>query len=240
MNKVKLALIGAGNRGKDSYAHIIFKEKLAAEFVAVVDPLQEKSQDMINRFDIKPEMAFDNEDDFFASGKLCDAVIISTQDKDHYRQAMKALDIGYDIVLEKPISTNLKEILEIEAKAVELGRKIIVCHVLRYHGMWNQIKAILDSGELGAIKSINHNENIGHYHFSHSYARGEWRNSTTSGPITLTKTCHDFDILSWLVVRQNTYHHLVQVLSLMRRMLQKAVQRDASIVSYKTVVPILG
>ncbi len=199
MKRVSLALVGAGCRGKDVYAAITYKEKLNADFVAVVDPVEEKRLEMVQRFGMKKDMAFEHEEDFFSKGKVCDGVVIATQDKDHYRQCMKALDLGYDIVLEKPISNNLKEVLEIEAKAKASGCKIIVCHVLRYHNMWNKIKKVLDSGQLGKVISIQHNENVGHYHMSHSFVRGEWRDSETSGPIMLTKTCHDFDILYWLV-----------------------------------------
>lgn len=199
MSKItSIALIGAGCRGKDAYATAIYKEKMAARFVAVVDPIEEKRQNMMDMFDIGSDMAFEKEDDFFSKGKICDAVIIATQDRDHYRQVMKALDLGYDIILEKPISTNLEEILKIEKKAIETKNKVIVCHVLRYHSMWNIIKKILDKGELGKIMTIQHNENIGHYHMSHSFVRGEWRNSDTSGPIILTKSSHDLDILVWL------------------------------------------
>lgn len=199
VRKVKFALIGAGNRGKDTYARIIHKEKLNAEFIAVVDPDGDRRQNMMDWFNIDPALSFDNEEEFFNRGKLCDAVIIATQDNQHYKQSMRALELGYHIILEKPISTNIKEILNIEAKAMEVGRQVLICHVLRYAPMWVKIKRILDSGKLGKIMTINHNENIGHYHMSHSFVRGHWRDSHSSGPITLTKTCHDMDILYWLV-----------------------------------------
>ncbi len=199
MQRLKLALVGAGCRGKDVYAQITYKEKLNADFVAVVDPVLEKRQEMMERFAIEPKYAFASDEDFFNQGKICDAVVIASQDKDHYHQCMKALECGYDIVLEKPISNDLKETLEIEKKAKECGAKVIVCHVLRYHSMWNKIKRELDKGELGNIVTIQHNENIGHYHMSHSFVRGAWRNKATSGPISLTKTCHDYDLLYWLV-----------------------------------------
>ena len=79
MPKITMALMGAGNRGKDSYAKIIYKEKLNAEFIAVIDPDQAKRQDMIDRHGIDTSMCFDNEDDFFAQGKLCDVLLIGTQ-----------------------------------------------------------------------------------------------------------------------------------------------------------------
>jgi len=108
------------------------------------------------------------------------------------------LDRGYDILLEKPISPDPMECIAIEKKANQLGRKITVCHVLRYTAFWSAIKDLLDSGELGKIVAIKHSENIGNFHMAHSFVRGNWRNKETSAPIILAKSCHDLDILLWL------------------------------------------
>jgi predicted dehydrogenase len=100
--------------------------------------------------------------------------------------------------LEKPISPDPRECLEIEEKANALGRRITVCHVLRYTNFFGKIKDILDSGELGKIVAIKHSENIGNFHMAHSFVRGNWRNDQLSSPIILQKSCHDLDILLWL------------------------------------------
>src|SRR5690606_31766945 len=44
-------------------------------------------------------------------------------------------------------------------------------------------------------------ENIGYWHFAHSYVRGNWRREATSRPMILAKSCHDLDMLRWLVGR---------------------------------------
>ena len=58
---------------------------------------------------------------------------------------------------------------------------------------------MIDSGELGRIITIQHAENIGNFHMAHSFVRGNWRNSDLSSPIIMQKSCHDMDILLWLV-----------------------------------------
>ena len=120
-------------------------------------------------------------------------------DKDHYKQAVRALQLGYDLLLEKPISPNIAECMEIWKEAKKNKRKVIVCHVLRYTNFFSEIKKILDSKELGKIVAIQHNENVGNYHIAHSFVRGNWRNSEESSPIIMQKSCHDMDILTWLV-----------------------------------------
>jgi predicted dehydrogenase len=197
LNMLKLALIGAGQRGK-IYAEYAYMNQ-RAEIIALVEPNEERRVIARECFRIKPEMVFDNEHDFFSLGKICDAVIVASMDKDHFETAIKALDIGYDMLLEKPISPNPVECLKIQEKADLLGRKVIVCHVLRYTSFYRTVKEIIDSGVLGKIITIQHNENIGNFHMAHSFVRGNWRNSGLSSSLIMQKSCHDMDLLAWLV-----------------------------------------
>jgi len=192
---LKLALIGAGQRGMIYTRHADQSE----EIVAVVEPDEGRRKAAADEFRIPPERQFASVDEFYRLGKICDAVIISSMDRDHYAQTMEALNIGYDILLEKPISPSPEECLRIQRKANEKGRKVIVCHVLRYTNFFAEIKKIIDSGELGKIITIQHNENIGNFHMAHSFVRGNWRRSDLSSPIIMQKSCHDMDILAWLV-----------------------------------------
>ncbi len=75
---------------------------------------------------------------------------------------------------------------------------MMVCHVLRYSPFFRQIKRLIDSGELGRIVTIQHNENIGNFHMAHSFVRGNWRSREQSSPIIMQKSCHDMDLLAWL------------------------------------------
>lgn len=194
---MKLALIGAGQRGM-IYANYAY-EKKNVEICAVVEPHDVRRSIAAEKFNIKEENQFTSVEDFLAKKIECDAVILATMDKDHFKQTMAVLDSGYDILLEKPISPDPKECLLISEKAKKLGRKIIVCHVLRYTKFFSALKDIIDSGELGKVIAIQHNENVGNFHIAHSFVRGNWRRSDETSPIIMQKSCHDMDILSWLV-----------------------------------------
>jgi len=194
---MKFALIGAGQRGMIYAEYAYFKK--GVEIAAIVDPHEGRRNIAAEKFGIPEEFRFSAVDAFFRQGKLCDAVIIASMDKDHYAQAMAALDCGYDILLEKPISPDPKECIQIGQKAKELGRKIIVCHVLRYTNFFSKLKEIVDSGELGKVIAIQHSENVGNFHIAHSFVRGNWRRSDETSPIIMQKSCHDMDILCWLV-----------------------------------------
>jgi predicted dehydrogenase len=203
MRMLKLALIGAGQRGM-IYGEAAQKSGLA-KIVAVAEPNTFRRQAAARAFSIPPELVFDSEEGFFDAGKLADALIIASMDRDHYRQAMAAMDLKYHLLLEKPISPDPAECLRIAEKAGETGRIVTVCHVLRYAPFYRALKDIIGSGELGRVVSIVHNENVGNFHMAHSFVRGNWRNSGESSPIIMQKSCHDMDLLVWLTGSEADY-----------------------------------
>ena len=62
-------------------------------------------------------------------------------------------------------------------------------------------REIIRSGAIGELVSIQHMEPIQYAHMAHSYVRGNWRNSKLSTPIIMAKSCHDMDMLLWLMDR---------------------------------------
>ena len=192
---MKYILIGAGSRGM-TYGQCA--RDLGIEIAAVAELRPDRLDHAGRTLKVPSEMRFRDAKELLSLGRIADAAIIATMDRDHYAHVMQALDCGYDILLEKPISPDPAECIAIEEKANALGRSITVCHVLRYAPFFMELKKILDSGELGKVVAIKHSENIGNFHMAHSFVRGNWRNSTLSSPIILQKSCHDLDILLWL------------------------------------------
>ena len=192
---MKFAVMGLGGRGS-TYAHFI--KYYGSELVAVCDP-DIKKKKLAEEYGMPSDAFYTSEEEFFSKGKIADALVIATLDDIHYRQAMRALDIGYDILLEKPIAMTLGECEEIAKKAIELKRKVVVCHVLRYSPYYTKVKDLLDEGVIGDIVCVEMTENIGYYHYAHSYCRGNWRNTDISTPLILAKNCHDTDMICWLI-----------------------------------------
>ena len=160
------------------------------------------SSDLINEFSkkhgISPEYQFSSWEELLEKDKFCDAMVIATPDNTHFEPAKLALKKGYHLLLEKPMANHPEQIMELGRIAKENKNIFMICHVLRYTPFFATIKHIIDSGEIGDVLSIQHNENIGYYHFAHSFVRGNWRNSDLSSPLMLQKSCHDMDILVWL------------------------------------------
>lgn len=194
---VTAIVIGAGSRGR-TYAGYAGRYPESLTIVGVSDIQEQRRLDMAQRFHIPAEHQFGDWSEVFKHPKFADAVIISTPDDLHYRPCMKALEMGYDVLLEKPIAQTAEECRHIAAQAEKYGRIVGVCHVLRYAPYFIALKKLIDSGALGEVVSILHFEPIAYHHMAHSYVRGNWHNSKASTPIIVAKSCHDLDLIRWM------------------------------------------
>jgi len=197
MNKVTVALIGAGLRGQ-GYAEYALNRPDEMQVVAVADPNPSRRERMRRNHGLEDRLCFADWRELLAQPKLADAVLICTQDKMHYEPTMLALAAGYHVLLEKPMSPDPLECIAMGERAKELGLVFSICHVLRYTPFFGTLKRLIEEGKIGRLLSIQHNENVGYWHQAHSFVRGNWRNSAESSPMILAKSCHDMDILLWL------------------------------------------
>jgi len=191
-------IIGAGGRGKDSYAPLIHKSG-KMKIVGVAEPDEHKRAEFCAAYGIEPDMSFCDYKEMFAKGRLADAVLICTQDRMHYEPTMLAMKCGYHILLEKPISPIEDEIKKLEKSVAEYDRIFITGFVLRYTPFIQRIKSFCDSGAIGRIMTMQLNENEGYWHHAHSYVRGQWNNDKNSSPLILAKSCHDMDLMLYLI-----------------------------------------
>lgn len=198
IKKFKVILIGAGNRG-ETYTDIMARTPDKFEIIAVAEPIESRRKCIQNKHQIPDEMCFESGDALLQLGKIADIAVISTMDREHFSPTMKAISLGYDILLEKPVSPDPKECEQIAGQAEKYGVKVVVCHVLRYTPFFITLKDLILQGRVGDIVSINHEENVGNVHQSHSFVRGNWGNTERSSFMLLQKSCHDLDILQWLL-----------------------------------------
>jgi len=197
---ITVITIGAGNRG-NVYGNYAISHPDEMDVVGVAEPVPLRNERYAQKHKIEAVNRFDTWEQVFLRPKFADAVLITTPDKLHYGPCMAALNAGYDVLLEKPISPSEKECRDILALAKKTGRIVAVCHVLRYAPYFEQLRALMQSGAIGEIVSVQHLEPIEHIHMSHSYVRGNWHDRNETTPIILAKSCHDLDILRWLVDR---------------------------------------
>jgi hypothetical protein len=190
--------LGAGSRG-NVYGNYAVRYKDEMKIVGVAEPIAFRNDKYTKLHSIAEENRFPTWERVFDRPKFADAIIISMPDELHYEACMKALQMGYDVLLEKPIAPTEKQCRDILALAKKTGRIVAVCHVLRYAPYFVKMRELISKGAIGEIMSVQHFEPIEHTHMAHSYVRGIWHNSKQSSPIILGKSCHDLDIIKWVI-----------------------------------------
>ena len=196
MKILTVSILGVGARGGEAYGTYINECKDKYKIVSLCDIAQTKLEKYSALFNVEKENCFLSEDEFFAK-KRSDILVIATLDQDHVRLALKAIELGYAILLEKPVSDNPEELLELQKSAKEHGGIIVVCHVLRYTVAIRKIKELIDAKKIGKLISFDDLEQVAYWHYAHSYVRGNWRSSENSTPMIMAKCCHDLDLMQY-------------------------------------------
>ncbi|NQX68766.1 Gfo/Idh/MocA family oxidoreductase [Paenibacillus alba] len=197
MRKITVALIGAGQRGVN-YAGYALEHPDQLQVVAVAEPNMSRRHNFQALHGLSDELCFESWEDLLGKPNLADAVLICTQDHMHYEPTMKALEAGYHVLLEKPMSSDPWECIQMGKRSEQAERVFSICHVLRYTNFFTTIKRLISEGAIGQLMSIQHNENVAYWHQAHSFVRGNWRKASESSPMILAKSCHDLDIILWL------------------------------------------
>ncbi len=193
---------GAGSRGNvyGGYA-ANFPEQI--NIVGVAEPIPVRNERYTKKHNIPEENRFNTWEDVFKRPKFADVMIITMPDHLHYVPCMKAMEMGYDVLLEKPMAQTAQQCRDILDMTRKTGRIVAVCHVLRYSPYFIKMKKLIEEGAVGALISVQHMEPIEHIHMSHSYVRGNWHDSKLTTPIILAKSCHDLDILRWMIGKES-------------------------------------
>lgn len=200
---VTLAIIGCGQRGT-AYAAYALLSPSKCKIVAIAEPRPKAQKIFAQAHAVDQALIFGSWQDFHSASaeniqtfgkRLADAVLISVQDHMHLEVALAFADQGYHILCEKPMATKLEDCVKME-DAVKKRGVIFGCgHVLRYSPYNQALVEVIRSGTLGQLLNIVHVEPVGHYHFAHSYVRGNWSREEDSCFSLMTKSCHDIDIL---------------------------------------------
>ena len=131
MKKVSVVVIGFGDRAV-AYTKYALDNPDRLEVKAVIDPDAFRRSLAKEMFSLPDDMLFNNMEDCLKLGKIADAVINATMDELHIPTAIPFLKLGYDMLLEKPITNNKEDLLKLKKIADENGCKLMICHVLRY------------------------------------------------------------------------------------------------------------
>ena len=200
---VSAIVCGYGMRGR-TYAGFAQTVPDEWKIVGVAEPIEYKRNDAVATHKLAPENVFDSWEKVFERPKFADVVVVSMQDAMHVAPALRAIEAGYDILLEKPIAQRWEECEQIRDAAKKHNRIVAVCHVLRYAPYFMMMREVIRSGKIGKPITVQHMEPVWNIHFSHSYVRGPWRRKAESNPVIIAKSCHDTDLIYFLLDRKVT------------------------------------
>ena len=193
----KYVLVGCGMRGVLSYAVPIVKEfSDVADLVGVYDPNKGRMK-LVSELCEKEIPAFDDFDTMLDETKP-DAVIVTPRDCDHAEYVIRAMKKGYDVIVEKALTTTFENAVAIRETQKETGKNLTVTFNLRYHPLYKRLKELIASGVVGKVLSVHFewllNTNHGADYFRRWHSRRE-----CSGSLLVHKSTHHFDIVNWLL-----------------------------------------
>jgi predicted dehydrogenase len=194
------AILGCGARGQ-TFARWIAEHPADGRVVAIAEPREDRQTLVGDLCQVPGAQRFSSWEEVLARPRMADVIVNTLMDQLHAPSAVKALELGYHMLLEKPMAVTLEDCISIDRAQRANDRMVSVCHSLRYQGTYREVKRLLDAGEIGTIVSIDQLEGVDPVHQSHSFVRGNWGNESRATFMLMAKSCHDVDVLLYLVGR---------------------------------------
>ena len=195
--KFKIAIIGCGARS------IAYAKNLTAsnevELVACAEPDREHLRTMLSYTSVKEEdlRIYDDWKALCDNEKSLDGVVIVTPNYLHHQPASEIISRGIPLVLEKPLTTTMKDSESLLEVVRDNRPQMLVGFVLRSTPFYRKIREVLDSGRIGSVISIQADELVAPG-VSSVISRSPWRrHSALSGGTMMEKCSHDMDLINW-------------------------------------------
>lgn len=196
LEKVKIGIIGIGNMGSSHSLYLNNGEVPGAVLTAVCDQNPERLKWAKETLGENIQL-FDNSESFFEFGDL-DAVIVATPHYDHPPLAIKALQKGLHVLVEKPVGVFTKNVRELNEVAKKSGKVFGIMFNQRTNPLYQKLRDLVQSGELGEIKRTNWI--ITDWYRSQSYYdSGGWRATWAGegGGVLANQDPHQLDLWQW-------------------------------------------
>jgi predicted dehydrogenase len=193
--KLKLALVGTGHRGSGFWGSNLLKSfSEVIEFVGLCDINPGRMAYVKQAMNVSCPSYTDFK--LMLKDTKPDYVIVTTVDAEHDVQIVTALEMGCDVITEKPMTTDeikCKRILDAEKRT---GKKVIVAFNYRHSVHAMQLKELLAQQRIGKVTSVDFNWYLNVYHGADYFRR--WHGLVNrGGSLWVHKATHHFDLLNW-------------------------------------------
>lgn len=195
MNKIKVGVIGIGTMGQQ-YALQLDKGLVEGAILTAVCG-REHQLEYIKNHTIGNVQYFQDEDSFFQESDI-EAVIIATPHYSHPELAKKAFAKGMHVLVEKPAGVYTKHVIEMNEAAIESGKVFAIMLNQRTNPLYQKLRELIQSGELGEIKRTNWTI-TDWYRPQSYYDSSKWRATWKGegGGVLLNQAPHQLDLWQW-------------------------------------------
>lgn len=191
MSKIKFAVIGQGHIGK-RHAEML-RRNTDCELVAVCDVLPKEK---LGLNDLKEEF-FSSIDEMFSSHPGIEVVNICTPNGLHSEQALKAIEAGKHVVIEKPMALHRQDCEKIIYKALQMHKQVFCVMQNRYSPPSKWIKEIVEKKIIGEVFMVQ--LNCYWNRDDRYYKKGGWKGTQDlDGGTLFTQFSHFIDIMYWV------------------------------------------
>ncbi|MDY8048106.1 Gfo/Idh/MocA family oxidoreductase [Paenibacillus polymyxa] len=211
MAKIKYALVGTGGRAEFFYGEVVTVFKDTSELIAFCDVNQAR-MDYANRllqekYEHEPIPTYKaHEFDRMIAETQPDIVIVTTIDRVHHRYIIRAMELGCDVISEKPMTVDEDKCQDILDAIDRTGRKLRVTFNYRYAPHNTKIRELIMDGTLGEVLSVNFEWLLNTQHGA-DYFRRWHRDKRNSGGLLVHKSTHHFDLMNfWLGSKPETVY----------------------------------
>jgi predicted dehydrogenase len=199
MPKTRYAQVGLGDRSILFTWAITQQYVENSELVAICDSNPgriELRQMMVQANGADPAWYTADDFDKMITETKPDVVVVTTMDSTHDHYICRAMELGCDVITEKPMTTDAEKCQRIIDTQRATGRQVRVTFNYRYAPFRTQVKELLMSGVIGNIKSIDFHWMLDTNHGA-DYFRRWHRNKRNSGGLLVHKATHHFDLVNW-------------------------------------------
>lgn len=196
MGKLKFGIIGFGNMGRTHAKNVAEGQVPQMELTAICDISEAKVKEAKELY---PSVSvFENATDLYKSG-ICDVVIIAVPHYDHPSLVKEAFKYGLNVITEKPAGVYTSQVIEMNEEAKKSDKLFGIMYNQRTNPMYQKIRKMVQSGELGHIKRISWVITTWYrpqaYHDSGTW-RSTWKDE--GGGALINQNPHQLDLWQWM------------------------------------------
>ncbi len=196
MQSVRIGIVGLGNMGTGHASYLIEGQVIGGVLAAACDVRPERLSEAKAEWGDRVKL-FDSPEAMFRSGEV-DGVIICTPHYEHPKQAIAAFDHGLHVLVEKPAGVYTKQVRAMNEAAAKSGKVYGMMYNQRTNPLYQKLKELIASGELGEIRRTNWI--ITNWYRSQSYYNsGGWRATWAGegGGVLINQDPHQLDLWQW-------------------------------------------